>query len=38
LIDACGFESHRLICDACAAPLGGITDPADDMLLLSVAA
>jgi hypothetical protein len=35
-IDACGFESYHLQCDACGAPLGGVIDPADDELLLSV--
>jgi hypothetical protein len=35
LIDACGFESYRLDCDACGTPLGGVVDPADDTLLLS---
>jgi hypothetical protein len=34
-IDACGFESYRLECHACGAPLAGIIDPADDALLLS---
>jgi hypothetical protein len=34
-MDACGFESYRLACRACGAPLGAIIDPADDALLLS---
>jgi hypothetical protein len=37
-IDACGFESYHLDCDACGASLGGIVDPADDRLLLSAIA
>lgn len=34
-IDACGFESYSFDCDACGAPLTGIIDPSDDLLLLS---
>ncbi|MDE2284042.1 MAG: hypothetical protein KGK33_05440 [Hyphomicrobiales bacterium] len=37
-IDECGFESYRLACHACGAPLAGIIDPADDQLLLSLVA
>jgi len=36
LIDSCGFESYSLECKACGAPLVGIIDPADDILLVSV--
>ena len=36
-IDACGFESYRFECQECGAPLAGIIDPADEMLLLSEA-
>ena len=35
-IDACGFESYSLHCDACGTQLAGIIDPADEVLLLSV--
>jgi hypothetical protein len=34
-VDACGFESYSLRCDACGLLLGGVIDPADDALLLS---
>lgn len=34
-IDACGFESYRLECTECGAPLAGIVDPSDDTLLLT---
>ena len=36
-IDDFGFESYRLECAQCGAPLSGIIDPADDILLLSQA-
>jgi hypothetical protein len=35
-IDACGFETCRLECTACTASLGGVIDPYDDAVLLSV--
>ena len=34
-IDACGFESYRIECKECGAPMVGIVDPADEALLLS---
>ena len=34
-IDDCGFESYRLECKQCHAPLAGIIDPSDGALLLS---
>ena len=34
-IDACGFESYKLQCRQCHAPLIGIIDPADNKLLVS---
>jgi len=34
-IDAAGFESYRFDCRECGAELVGITDPADDTLLIS---
>lgn len=34
-IDACGFESYSFECKACGAPLTGIIDPFDDLLLVS---
>jgi hypothetical protein len=34
-IDACGFESYSLRCEACGTQLAGIIDPADEVLLLS---
>ncbi len=34
-IDASGFESYDLKCDACDATLAGVIDPSDDSLLLS---
>ena len=35
-IDSCGFESYSLECQECGVPLGGIVDPCDDALLLSI--
>jgi len=35
-IGSCGFESYSLECQECAVPLGGIVDPCDDTLLLSI--
>ena len=37
-IDECGFESYRLECTQCGAPLAGVVDPFDDTLLLSALA
>lgn len=37
-IDGCGFETYAFDCTDCGAPLVGIIDPADDMLLLTEAA
>jgi hypothetical protein len=34
-IDACGFETCRLVCSECAASLAGVIDPFDDAVLLS---
>jgi len=35
-IDECGFESYSFKCSACGSMLGGIIDPADDMLLVTI--
>ena len=35
-MDSCGFESYELECRRCGASLGGIIDPYDDELLLSL--
>jgi uncharacterized protein with PIN domain len=35
-IDECGFESYSFKCRACGSMLGGIIDPADDKLLLTI--
>jgi hypothetical protein len=34
-IDACGFESYRLDCEACGMTFAGVIDPADEALVLS---
>jgi hypothetical protein len=34
-IDACGFETCRLVCSECAASLAGVIDPHDDAVLVS---
>ena len=34
-IDACGFETCRLVCSECRASLVGVIDPYDDAVLLS---
>jgi hypothetical protein len=34
-IDECGFESYDFDCPSCDAPLAGIIDPRDDVLLIS---
>jgi hypothetical protein len=31
-----GFESYSFKCSACGSMLGGIIDPADDMLLVTI--
>lgn len=35
VFDACGFETYSFECKACGAPLTGIIDPFDDLLLVS---
>jgi hypothetical protein len=35
-IDECGFESYSFKCSACGSMLGGIIDPADNILLVTI--
>ena len=35
-IDACGFERYLLRCRGCASLLGGIIDPSDGALVVSL--
>jgi hypothetical protein len=35
-IDSCGFESYSFRCNGCASYLGGIIDPMNEQLLVSL--